>query len=199
MLTFCHLFIRFKVWFQNRRAKMRRQLKLQGQLARPHTTRDNNDIYDKRNQQTESSDSETWERQQEGENHPWTKAPASLLSVQKQPLTLRLGKWERLEGPEGLSSEQLRSCSIAKLRAKAREHEAELHSTVSVTASNFQPQTQETDAKLSDWSYSVFLFGQKKIDIKVCTFRWNFWRQVLSFSLYWQDTSVSVRSVYIFF
>lgn len=129
---------------------MRRQLKLQGQLARPRLKRDDSDVYERRSKQTESSDGEAWERQQEGESCSWTKAPAPLLSVRKQPVALRVGKWERPEGSEGLSSEQLRSCSIAELRAKAREHEAELHSTVNVTGRHLQPQTQETDALLTD-------------------------------------------------
>ncbi|KAM4716453.1 uncharacterized protein FYW61_016786 [Anableps anableps] len=140
---------RVQVWFQNRRAKMRRQLKIQGQLARPLTKGDD-EISEQRSTnftQTESSNSEAWERQQEGDIYPWTKAPASVLSVRKQPVTLRLGKWERPEGP---SSEELRSCSIAKLRAKAREHEAEIQSTVNMSGSDLQAQTQETDVIPSD-------------------------------------------------
>lgn len=38
------------------------------------------------------------------------------------------GRWQRPGGTP--SSEELRSCSIAKLRAKAREHEAEIHGAV---------------------------------------------------------------------
>uniref|UniRef100_A0A3B4ZXN7 Paired mesoderm homeobox protein 2-like n=1 Tax=Stegastes partitus TaxID=144197 RepID=A0A3B4ZXN7_9TELE len=119
--------IEARVWFQNRRAKMRRQLKLQGQLAGPYVKRDTDETSEKANKslkQTASCDGEHWERQQEGQNYPWTKASSAVLSV--QPLTSRSGKWERPEGP---SSEELRSCSIAKLRAKAREHEAEIHSS----------------------------------------------------------------------
>lgn len=143
------LFDFFKVWFQNRRAKMRRQLKIQGQLARPLMKRDD-EICEQRStnfSQTESSNSEAWERQQEGEIDPWTKATASAPNIRKQTMTLRLGKWERPEGP---SSEELRSCSIAKLRAKAREHEAEIHSSVNMSGSDLQAQTQETDVIPSD-------------------------------------------------
>ncbi|XP_059204777.1 visual system homeobox 2 [Centropristis striata] len=139
---------RVQVWFQNRRAKMRRQLKLQGQLAGSHSKRDNDEMCEKVSrslkQQTESSDCENWERQQEGENYPWTKA---ALSVHMQPATKRSGKWERPEGP---SSEELRSCSIAKLRAKAREHEAEIHSTVNMSGGDTQSQSQEDDAMHND-------------------------------------------------
>ncbi|CAJ1076093.1 retinal homeobox protein Rx1 [Xyrichtys novacula] len=145
---------RVQVWFQNRRAKMRRQLKLQGQLAGPYANRDIDETSDKagRNlkQQTEKSDREHWERQQEEDNNPWTKAVHTALGVCVQPVTQRSGKRERPEGPssEGLSSEELRFSSIAKLRAKAREHEAEIHSTVNTTGGDAQ--TQEADAMHDD-------------------------------------------------
>lgn len=128
---------------------MRRQLKIQSQLARPLMKGDDG-ISEQRSPdftQTESCNSEPWERQQEEEIYPWTKASASVSSVRKQPVTLRLGKWER---PEGHSSEELRSCSIANLRAKAREHEAEIHNTVNMSGSDLQAQTQETDVIPSD-------------------------------------------------
>lgn len=113
----------------------------------PYVTRDNDEASEKASrslkQQTECSDGEHWERRQEGENYPWTKAASAALSVRTQPVTQRSGKWERPEGP---SSEELRSCSIAKLRAKAREHEAEIHSTVNMSGGDTQSQTQEDDA-----------------------------------------------------
>lgn len=131
---------------------MRRQLKLQGQLvASPYVKTDTDETPERvsRNlkQQSESSDSEHWEKRQEGENYPWTKAANAALSVHMQPVTHRSGKWERPEGP---SSEELRSCSIAKLRAKAREHEAEIHSTVNMSGGDAQAQTQEADAMHND-------------------------------------------------
>lgn len=152
----------FEVWFQNRRAKMRRQLKLQGQLER-HPLKRDQDEAPSTLKQTEKWDRESWERQQEGLGYPLTETPAAVLSVRKQPVTRRLGKWERPEGRERLSSEELRSCSIAKLRAKAREHKAEINSTVNMSGGDLQSQTQETDAMFSDWSCSFFLFSPKMI------------------------------------
>ncbi|KAM3597646.1 uncharacterized protein V6R79_007409 [Siganus canaliculatus] len=143
---------RVQVWFQNRRAKMRRQLKLQSQLTGPYINKDTDETSEKAsrslNRQAESSDGERCERPQEGqENSPWTKAAADSLSVHVQPVNQRSGKWERPEGP---SSEELRSCSIAKLRAKAREHEAEIHSAVNMSGGDTPSQTQEADASHTD-------------------------------------------------
>ncbi|KAF7668026.1 hypothetical protein LDENG_00038350 [Lucifuga dentata] len=140
---------RVQVWFQNRRAKMRRQLKLQGQLSGPQVKRDDEEPTEKASkglQQTESSDGELWEKRQEGENYLWTKASSAFPSLRVPAVTWESGKWER---PEGASSEELRSCSIAELRAKAREHEAEIHGTVSVSGDR-QSQTQEADATQND-------------------------------------------------
>ncbi|XP_068451863.1 visual system homeobox 2-like [Clinocottus analis] len=132
---------RVQVWFQNRRAKMRRQLKLQGQLRGPYVKGDDEETSEKASrglkQQTGRSTGEQWEKRQEGENYPWTKTVSAALSVRMQPATRRSGKWERPEGP---SPDELRSCSIAELRAKAREHEAEIHSTVNMSGGQTQSQ-----------------------------------------------------------
>lgn len=135
---------------------MRRQLKLQSQLTRPYANRDNDETPEKASRSL-NCDGEHGDRRRGGEDsYPWS----AVSMCGKSAGTRRSGRWERPQGPEGPSSEELRSCSIAKLRAKAREHEAEIHGTVNTTGGDTPSQAQEADATHSDWSFSFFLFVQ---------------------------------------
>ncbi|XP_077591380.1 uncharacterized protein LOC144209067 [Stigmatopora nigra] len=118
---------RVQVWFQNRRAKMRRQLKLQGQ-PRPKDGRETITAKTPRRlkQRANSSDSDPrLKAQQDDENYPWSKAIAA-----------------------GHSSAKLRSESIANLRAKAREHQAGIDDAMSEGVA--PSQTQEVDKLYAD-------------------------------------------------
>lgn len=128
---------------------MRRQLKLQGQLGEPVPRKDNEDTTDKSNkssQEPEGSDSEHWEKRQKG-SYPWTKVPRAVVALPIQSIIQAPVEWEGTERP---SPEEFRSCSIAKLRAKAREHEAEIHSTVARAGGERLSESQNTDGIESD-------------------------------------------------
>lgn len=104
---------------------MRRQLKLQGQLCRPRPAPGQEACLGASGPprlRPDGSDGERCERRRAGRDE-------QLWAPQEGGHAPRgSAEWEGRSCVEGRSSEELRSCSIAALRAKAREHEAEIHS-----------------------------------------------------------------------
>lgn len=103
---------------------MRRQLKLQAQLSRapPGPGGEASEAPGRPPRlQADGSDSEHRERRRARQD--------DLCAPQRSAERSRR---------EGRSSEELRSCSIAALRAKAREHEAEIHNTRKVSGGDGQ-------------------------------------------------------------
>lgn len=104
-----------QVWFQNRRAKMRRQMKLQGQSGDLSAGKDSEARKPAPSRGSTESDSNQvscWDSKQE----------KSVRHRLHQEATQQTGSGET-------SPEAFRFCSIAKLRAKARDYEAEIHNT----------------------------------------------------------------------
>ncbi|XP_061086452.1 retinal homeobox protein Rx1 [Conger conger] len=134
---------RVQVWFQNRRAKMRRQMKLQGvagERAKAEGCREGPVASRPAGPDPESSDSEHWDRRPE--NGDRLRPETAVLTAHGR------GGARRSREPEGVQSpgpDEFRSFSIAKLRAKAREHEAEIHSTAAKSRQELLPGDTESD------------------------------------------------------
>lgn len=138
MLTSVVSRCRLQVWFQNRRAKMRRQMKLQGHAGDPCSRRDGEpdrqkvDRSSRGEAEPEGPDAYHWgERKQErgAGNCSWPKSPLAAMLAPAGNAGIQRSESQEQEAQRP-SPDEFRSCSIAKLRAKARDYEAEIHSTV---------------------------------------------------------------------
>lgn len=123
---------------------MRRQLKLQsqaGEQSGQHDSDDRQTESSSRNTAPElhSSSSPCWDRKQDRGSPTWPKPSSSVIH---SPVRDVLQRSRAQDGSEVSSAEDFRCCSIAKLRAKARDYEAEIHSTVVKTSRERQMKTQ---------------------------------------------------------
>ncbi|XP_043089820.1 paired mesoderm homeobox protein 2 isoform X1 [Puntigrus tetrazona] len=135
---------RVQVWFQNRRAKMRRQMKLQSQAGEQCVRRDSDDRQvDSSSRSTapelHSNSSPGWDSKHQKGSPTWSKPSSSAIH---SPVSDMLQLPRDQEGSEEPSTEDFRCCSIANLRAKARDYEAEIHSTVAKASRERQMKTQ---------------------------------------------------------
>lgn len=117
---------------------MRRQMKLQGHTGEPCSRRDSEADRQKGDRSShcrspsEGPDAHKWERKPErgGGSCSWPKPPLVAILAPAPSAGIQRSKSQERGVQAGPSPDEFRSCSIAKLRAKARDYEAEIHSTV---------------------------------------------------------------------
>lgn len=133
---------------------MRRQMKLQSQAEEKCGPRDS-DVrqVDSSSRSTapelHSSSSPGWDRKHQRGSPTWSKPSSSAIH---SPVSDMHQQPRDQEGSEEPSPEDFRCCSIAKLRAKARDYEAEIHSTVAKASRERRLKTQVSAADLDrDW------------------------------------------------
>lgn len=134
---------------------MRRQMKLQNQAGEQCGQRDSDDRQVNSSSRStapelHSSSSPGWDSKHKRGNPTWSKPSSSAIHF---PVSDMHQRPTDQEGSEEPSPEDFRCCSIAKLRAKARDYEAEIHSTVSNASRERQMKTQVSSAgRDRDWN-----------------------------------------------
>ncbi|XP_072123392.1 visual system homeobox 2 [Mobula birostris] len=117
---------RVQVWFQNRRAKMRRQLKLQGRSSEKSKAQEASNRAEEEKCRHLSIDVVT--DKMEKATLPWPESQVHRREHLVAPLFQTVVQGIRDNSRASPSPKEIRSCSISTLRAKARKHEAEIHS-----------------------------------------------------------------------
>ncbi|XP_051877358.1 paired mesoderm homeobox protein 1 [Pristis pectinata] len=132
---------RVQVWFQNRRAKMRRQLKVQGRSSEKSRVQEASNSTEE--EKGDHLNINVVSDKTEKATFPWPGSQVQRGEHLVAPPFQAVVQGIRDNSSPSPSPEEIRSCSIATLRAKAREHEAEIHCGAAKLLP-VSPETQET-------------------------------------------------------